>query len=631
MSRSRRPVRSAVLPAVFLALAVPAGLGGAVGGARAQEGVPDLSRTAVPGTDLFAPILPPEPPWSGPSRDLAVDPGDPWATPFEAGGMTSTPRYEETLAWLRRLAEASPRVKLVSLGMSGEGREIPLVVISAGGASTPEELARSGKPVLFVQACIHGGECDGKDAGMMLARDLTVRGTAGDLLDGASVLFVPILNVDGHERFTRYGRINQRGPEEAGWRTDARNLNLNRDYMKLDAPETRAVVAALDAWNPDLYVDVHVTDGVDVQYDVTFGYAGPQAWSPNAAAWLDAVFTPAVTHDLQAMGHVPGPLVFAVDDRDLSRGIRDWTPTPRFSHGYGPARHLPTVLVENHSLKPYDRRVLGTYVFLESALRVLGDQGKSLRRAAEQDRSLHRETVPLAFGEPEGKPRTRTLLAVRSRLRRSEVTGGVVAEWTGEPVTLTVPVRADTEPAATARRPRAYWIPAEWTEVRDRLAAHGVRMERIAEPREVAVTVTRFGPPRFADGPYEGRLRVTAAADTAVARTVRFPAGSVRVPTDQPLGDLAVLLLEPGSPDSFFQWGFFNSVLDRTEYAEEYVMEPMAARMLAEDPQLNRLFTEKLAADPDFARDPRARLDWFYRQTPYFDARWREYPVAREE
>jgi murein tripeptide amidase MpaA len=237
------------------------------------------------------PTLPPVVEWNGRSRGLIRPPSDPWVTPAESTGFRRTPSYDETVAWLRRLASATRQIRLVSLGRSAEGCELWMVVASANGAATPAELRANGRPTLLAQAGIHAGEIDGKDAGLMLLRDLTV-GKRRDLLQVANLLLVPILNADGHERVERYGRINQRGPENAGWRTTATNLNLNRDYTKLDAPETRAIVAALNAWDPELYLDLHVTDGGDYQYDLALGGVGRHGRSPAIAEWLDRVLIP---------------------------------------------------------------------------------------------------------------------------------------------------------------------------------------------------------------------------------------------------------------------------------------------------------------------------------------------------
>jgi murein tripeptide amidase MpaA len=571
--------------------------------------------------------LPPELPWHGKSEGLAVGASDPWVTPAEAAGFERTPRYDATVAWIRKLAAAAPEIKLVSLGKSPEGRDIWMVVASREGVTTPKALRAAGKPVLFVQAGIHSGEIDGKDAGLMLLRDMTVKKVRSALLDGASLLFVPILNVDGHERFSPFTRINQRGPTEAGWRTTSRNLNLNRDFTKLDAPETRSLVRALDEWDPDLYLDVHVTDGADYQYDITFGSNGPKGWSPSIADWLAKTLAPALRSQLAAMGHVPGPLIWPIDDNDLGKGIIEGTAAPRYSNGYSDARHLPGVLVETHSLKPYRQRVLGTYVLIETALAVLGREGKALRVAMAADRARRAPTLPLDF-KP-GREDTIEIAAVESRQQSSAVSGGQRVVWTGRPVAQRLLLQHADAPVVTASRPRAYWIPPAWSDVIERLTLHGVRVERISAAREVEVDMYRLADAKLAASPFEGRVLVTAAATTERRRET-FAPGSVRVSTDQPLGDLAILLLEPASPDSFFQWGFFHEVLQPTEYAETYVMEPMAEAMMAEDPALKQEFEKAVAADSALAGNPKERLQWFYRRTPFFDERFRLYPVARE-
>lgn len=571
--------------------------------------------------------LPPAPAFRGASRALVVPASDPWITPAERTQLRTTPRYDETVAYLRKLVAAAPQLRMVSLGKTGEGRDIWMVIASKERAFTPDALRRGGKPIVFAQAGIHSGEIDGKDAGLMLLRDMTVRGTKRELLDGANLLFVPIYSADAHERFSRFTRINQRGPEEGGWRTNPRNLNLNRDYVKADAPETRAMIRALREWQPDLYIDLHVTDGADYQYDVTYGWNTRAGWSPAIATWLDDTLRAPVDRGLADAGHIPGPLIFTNDP--LAEGIGSGQSDPRLSHGYGDARHIPTILVENHSLKPYDQRVLGMYVFLEHVLRVVARDAAGLRRAVASDRARRPDPVPFTWRVPQGEPEMIELLGIESRRTLSPISGDVRIEWTGKPVTARVPYRIASEVATSAPRPRAYWIPAAWHDAIALLDLHGIQYQRITAPREVEVTMDRFSDPKFAATQFEGHVRVTATA-TPERRRETFPAGSVRVPTDQPLGTLAAIMLEPSSPDSLFQWGFFHSILSPTEYVEAYIMEPMAERMLAEDAKLAEEFRRKLENDADFRGNSRARLQWLYQRTPFYDERARLYPVGRE-
>jgi hypothetical protein len=480
-----------------------------------------------------------------------------------------------------------------------------------------------------VHAGIHSGEIDGKDAGMMLLRDMTVGDRAKDLLDQCNLLFIPILSVDAHEHRSAYSRINQRGPATQGWRTNARNQNLNRDFAKADTPEIQALLGVIRSWPIDLFLDVHVTDGADYQYDITYGYNGVQSWSPTIGTWLDTILRPAIDADLIAMGHVPGDLVFAVNDRDMYGGTWAWSAGPRFSNGYGDARHLPTILIENHSLKDFRRRVLGTRVFLESAMRLLGREYAGLRVATAADRDARPAEIPAAWKVPEGEKPTVEFLGVVSERVFSEVTGDTVVRWLGEPELITIPVFAATEPTVLLRRPAAYWIPAAWSDVITRLALHGIELEILDRARELTLEFDLLTDVEIEAKSYESHVRMSASTEP-FTRSVIMAKGSARVSTDQALGDLAMLLLEPQSPDSFFQWGFFLECAQRTEYFEDYVMEPMAVRMMEEDPELAAEFEARLAEDEEFAGNPRARLEWFYVRTPYYDQRYDVYPVGRE-
>lgn len=596
------------------------------------------SLCCLPGTAPFAEgqqasdiraVLPPELPWTGRSETLARPASDPWVTPSEASGLATTPRYDETVAWLQKLVAATPELRLTSIGTSPEGRRIWMVIASRDRAFTPRDALASGKPIVLAQAGIHAGEIDGKDAGLMLLRDMTVGGTARDLLDQAILLFVPIFNVDGHERFSPFTRINQRGPIEGGWRVNARGLNLNRDYAKLDTEEMRAMVGVIDEWRPHLYLDLHVTDGADYQADITYGFNGPAHFSPAIGTWLQEVATPAIDADLRAMGHHPSGLMQFVAEGDPVKGVHGWWAEPRFSNGYGDVRHLPTILLENHSLKPYRQRVLGTRVFLESVLRLAGRERASLTTAIDADAAARRDPVVLEWTPDPSRTRPIEIGAVSSATRRSAVTGADVLEWTGTPETRTVPFRPMDTPGRTVRRPAAYLVPPAWREVTERLASHGIRTEVLNEPQTLEVEMYRLPEAKPSAAGFEGRVLVEAGTPVLERRRETFPALTVRVPTDQPLGDLAIALLEPHAPDAFFRWGFFLTVLQPTEYAEAYIMVPTAEKMLAEDPALKAAFEKRLAEDAQFAASPRARLRWFYERTPYADERVRLYPVAR--
>jgi hypothetical protein len=193
-----------------------------------------------------------------------------WETFFELSGKKETPRYKETMDFCKRLEKKSRWVHMTSFGKSAMERDLPLMIIDNQGLSDPNAVHASGKVVLLIQACIHPGEPEGKDAGLMLVRDLVIGNKFPGLLDHVSVLFIPIFNVDGHERFGPFNRINQNGPQEMGWRVTANNLNLNRDFLKADAPEMQAWLNMFNTWMPDFFIDSHTTDGADYQYVLTY-------------------------------------------------------------------------------------------------------------------------------------------------------------------------------------------------------------------------------------------------------------------------------------------------------------------------------------------------------------------------
>jgi len=570
-------------------------------------------------------ILPPAPAWKGKSLNLIAEKNNAWITPVEISDFTSTPSYQQTMDWLQKLCAGTSGMRMVSIGSSANARSINMVIATADGKFDKAELAKSSKPLLLIQAGIHAGEIDGKDAGMMLLRDIAY-GNKKDLLRNVNILFIPILNVDGHERTSEYNRVNQRGPSNMGWRTNARNLNLNRDYTKLDTEEIRAVVNVFNEYEPDLYLDLHVTDGADYQYDITYGYS--DGYSVEIAKWLKEKLTTSVDNALASFGHIPGPLIFAANGRDFTKGMTDYPYTARFSNNYGDIRYLPSILVENHSLKPFKQRVLGTYIFLEAVIQVLAKDGTSLQQAIQRDRNTRPKEVVLTWQRSDATD-TVAFLGIESRLQKSQVTNAQYVEWLGKPVSQKIPAIRYRKPEVTIARPKAYWVPATYKDVIERLRAHGIRMTTSDRKQEVDVQMYRLSDHKFSTQPFEGHFSVTATYREEKRKEIFYP-GSVRIDTDQPLGNLIVYLLDPASPDSFLQWGFFSEIFNRTEYIEEYAIEPLARKMLSEDEKLRAEFEKKKRDDPSFTNNPDAVYEWFYSRSPYTDSRWLLYPVGIE-
>jgi len=570
-----------------------------------------------------------------------------WRTPAERSDYRTTPRYDETMAYIQRVAAAAPgQVKVEVFGKTGEGRDLLDVVVSRDGVFDPEALHRAGRPVLLIQNAIHAGEMDGKDSCLALLRDMAITKSQARLLERAVVVIIPIYNADGHERFGHYNRINQNGPEEMGWRVNATNLNLNRDYVKAEAPETRAWLRLWNRWLPDFFVDDHVTDGADYQYDVTYSLSTGAGNDPNIIEWQQKNVAPYLDRSVAASGHVIGPLIFLTDDADPTKGIERFPSTPRFADGYVVLQNRPGMLVEMHMLKDYKTRVTGNYEILRALLEVMNRDADTLVR-------LNREAdaAVVANGkrfDPGAKFPLRTAPSKETQpfLYRtfnytrelSGVSGQPWIRYSPEPLNITIPrpVRLDT--ALTVAPPRAYIVPAQWTQIIAVLEAHGLSLERTTRPWNAEVDTYRctglkwneksfeghhvMFSPQFAAQPFTGHC-------TPVHERLSFPAGSVVVPMDQRAAKVAIEWLEPEAPDSAVAWGHFDAIFEQKEFGEDYVVEKLAREMMAKDPKLREEFEQRLTSDKQFAGDAHARLDFFYRRSPWWDRELGLYPVGR--
>lgn len=559
-----------------------------------------------------------------------------WQTRAEKTDYRQTPRYDETIAYSRKLDASSPLIRYQSFGKSGEGRDLPLLIATEGGTFTPEAARKAGKAILLVQACIHPGEPDGKDAGLALLRDIAITRTRQGLLDRVVILFIPMYNVDGHERFGPYNRINQNGPEEMGWRANATNLNLNRDYMKLDAPETRAWLKVWNEWKPDLLIDCHVTDGADYQYDITYIYEHHEHVPKAIVDWHRDAFDGRIFPATEKAGNMLAQYMTFRDNRDVSKGIDAFIMPPRFSTGYTPLRNSPGLTIETHMLKDYRTRVRGTYDLLMYTLEELNKNTETILRAVrgaeEEAVSLGRSydpsrLVPLRV-EMTDKTVPFQLKGVEAQTDISDVSGKGRVVFGTKPVDYTVPLYDHTRATKSVAPPLYYIVPPQWKDVIEILSAHGLRLQRLAAPAELEVESYRFSEVKWASAPFEGRLRASYKISTVRERRM-FSAGAVVIALAQPASRVAIHLLEPDAPDSFASWGFFNAIFEQKEDAEDYKLERLARQMLANDENLRREFEERLKRDEKFAASPEARLRFFYERSPYWDRQMNLYPVGR--
>ncbi len=554
-------------------------------------------------------------------------------TDFEKSGGKASPAYPEVMSYLERLDAASPWVRVETFGTSPEGRAEPLVIVDRHGRFTPARAHSGENVVVLVQAGIHAGEIDGKDAGLMLIRAMAVEKTLAPLLDHVTLLFIPMFNIDGHENRSAYNRPNQNGPEIQGFRATATNLNLNRDYLKADCPEMRSWLELFNKWQPDFFVDCHVTDGADYQYVVTYSAEQWASLDSSVAAWTKNRYLKQLTPRMADAGF---PIVQYVNFRaanEAKSGIEAAPATPRFSTGYCALRDRPALLIETHMLKDYATRVKGTHAMLQHTLAVINTEHAELRKAiAAADAravALGNKKIPLAFKIDHSDSVMIDFLGVDYYWDKSDITGGNWVHFTKTPRALKIPLFDKQIVTATAVVPAGYIIPAAWTVVIDRLVAHGVKFTRLERAVTMDVATYRFANAVWEAKPFEGHHSIQYDL-TPVTTKMTFAPGSVVVDTAQPLARIIVHLLEPAAPDALVRWGYMDSCFEQKEYFENYAMEDVIRKMLADDPKLATEF-KAAKADTSLSRHPDKIRRWFYERSPWYEKTAGLYPIGRIE
>ena len=555
-------------------------------------------------------------------------------TVSERSGFVETGRYEEVVALCDAFARLYPKaVRCTTFGTTPEGRPMKALVASTSGALTSEQAQRRGLPVVLIQGGIHAGEIDGKDAGFLALREVLEGRAANGALDKLVWVFVPVFNVDGHERFGAWNRPNQRGPKEMGWRTTAQNYNLNRDYLKADTPEMQAMLQLVQRWDPLVTVDLHATNGAQFEHDISIQVEPVHAGDAGLRTAGLALRT-GVIDDLAKQGSLPLPYYpsFVVQD-DPTSGFEDGVPPPRFSHGYFLLRNRIAMLVETHSWKEYPVRVRITRHTVVSVLEHVARDGASwLSTAKQADIAAARlggRQEPLTYvAAPDA--RTVDFRGYAYTRTTSDVSGALMTRYDETtPQVWKVPLKDDIRPGIVVEAPGAgYLVPAaEAPWVAAVLKTHGVEYRLLGKAWQGDAQVFRATKSSFGSASVETHQRLTVEGDwTRESRAT--PAGALFVPIAQPRARLVMALLEPKAPDSLLAWGRFNNAFERKEYMEDYVAEAVAREMLR-DPAVKAEFERRLREDTAFAQSPAARLEFFYRRHPSWDERYQLYPVLR--
>jgi hypothetical protein len=515
------------------------------------------------------------------------------------------------------------------MGMSDAGYPYPVVLYSNDGTSDPAGWHHRQKVVILINNGIHPGEPDGVDASMMLLRDLVTKKI--HLPDNVALAVIPLYNIGGALNRGSYSRVNQDGPESYGFRGNAQNLDLNRDFTKSDSRNARAFARIFHWVNPDLQIDNHVSDGADYQYTMTLLCSQWNKLGGELGTFLHDVFQPALFADMEKKGWPMTPYV-NFEQGNPRRGWEAFYDEPRYSSGYATLFHTIAFMPETHMLKPFKDRVLSTYALELTMIGQASRYAVDLLKKRKQDTEGDLQSSRLALNWRVDTTRWDMLSfkGFESDTKISEVTGLSRMYYDhSRPFERKVKFFNYFTADSSVLVPKAYLIPQGWHEVTDLLELNGVRMRRLTKDSLVSVEVYHIGEYQSAPRAYEKHHKNTAIHVVADREQIQLLKGDYVVSTEQPTRRFLVEMLEPTGEDSYFAWNFFDAILQQKEGYSAYRWEDVAASWLKEHPDLREKLEEKRKGDSVFAKNARAQLEFVYRHSPYYESAHLRYPVYR--
>ena len=552
-------------------------------------------------------------------------------TPYELGNQNQTTTWSDCVAWYEELARRYPSVlRFGVIGTSDAGVPIHAGVVSSDGVFSREAIKQSGRPVFFNNNGIHPGEPEGVDGCMALVRDFCTQPSRLAALGETVFIFIPLYNVDGSLNRADTSRVNQDGPEQFGFRGNSRHLDLNRDFVKCDTLTAQVFNKFFTSWDPDVMVDTHTSNGADYSYTMTLIHTQPDKLGAELGGFLRDTMLPAMYAQMEARGWPTCPYVNPVKDSP-DHGIADFLETARFSTGYAALHHTIGFMPETHMLKPFKDRYESMRALVETALDFTvknAAQIQSLRRAAKAAGRTRAEW-PIHWTMDEENTGTFRFKGYEAGYKPS-----VLGDYSRLYYDRSKPWERDItwynrfNADVTVPAPKAYLIPQAWREAIERLQLNGVKLERVAEDRMEEVAYYHVASVSSRPNAYEGHMFHDDVQLEKRRGEVLLRAGDYLVPLDQDKARYIVETLEPLAHDSFFRWGFFNSVLEKKEAYSDYVFEDEAERLLNEEPELAAKFATWKAANPSLLANQEAVLDFIFANCArYREPEWRRYPV----
>ncbi len=550
-------------------------------------------------------------------------------TPFELSKtQNTTATHAEAIAFYQQLDKTYEQLKLITCGPTDVGRPLHLAVLSKNKVFDPVQLRKQNKRIVLINNGIHPGEPEGIDASMMLVRDLLKNNLVPD---NVVICVIPLYNIDGSLNRSSTSRANQNGPEAYGFRGNAQNLDLNRDFIKTDSKNSRSFQEIFNAWQPDIFMDNHTSNGADYQYVMTLIETQQDKLSPILADFMTQKLTPELFKRMKAGGFEMTPYVDHVAETP-DEGIQAFLEVPRFSTGYAALHQTMGYVPETHMLKPFKLRVEATYELMKHLINFTRENAEAVGAVRKKALEAAQKQTEFALAWKPDRSRVDSVnfKGFEAGRKPSEISGEPRLYYDrSKPFQKNIAWYRHFEPSISVKAPAAYVIPQAWQKVIDLLKLNGVQMQRLNRDTLINLEMYYIADYKSPAKPYEGHFLHTQVKVNPVQQAVHFYAGDYIVKVNQPQNRYIVETLEPQGVDSFFAWNFFDSILGQKEYFSSYVFEDTGAELLKNNPEMLKKFEEAKNQNETLKKSASAQLDWVYRNSDYMEKTFMRYPVGR--
>jgi hypothetical protein len=554
-----------------------------------------------------------------------------FTTQFEKTEGNETPEYKDIISYYEQLAEAHSQISLFSFGQTDTGKPLHLVVYSAEGIYNIDEITNSPKNRILINNGIHPGESDGIDASMLLLRDLVQNDSLNQKYKNSLIAVIPVYNVGGALNRNSHTRANQNGPVSYGFRGNARNFDLNRDFIKQDTKNAAAFAEIFHAVNPDIFIDNHVSNGADYQYTLTHLFTQHNKLGGNLGMFLENEMRPEIEKSLQEKEILITPYVNVWGDTPEA-GFSQFFDSPRYSTGYTTLFHTLGLMVETHMLKPYKIRVTQTYELLLSTLDFTEKKSGKIKnlRANAAAEILQRKTYPITYKVDQENPTILNFKGYEATTINSKVTNGKRLFYdTAKPFTKEINYYNNFLREKEISIPKAYVLKQGWHTIIDRLKNNNIQFSTFNKDTTITVQVNHISDYKTRNAAYEGHYLHYNTTVSKSTKKITFRTGDLYIPTNQNGVRYLLETLEASATDSFFNWNFFDTILQQKESYSAYVFEDIAVDVLAKNQALKKQFEDKLKKEEAFANNPIAQLDFIYKNSKHYEKVHLRLPVFK--